>query len=198
MHIKPHKEPCKGANPQCTSSLVVVRQDAVPSGGNGFYQGAWVTQPSWLHQFRFGWTSAHPITKPGAVTKVESHFFFGPPPTLSRDFFFHLRTSPAHPTTLFKKQIPTYPTPLLMLWIYFFKALFHFVVIVNAATMYSPLVIADVQRRTRNCHNFKVWATRGAIFSRRHLNKICFLQFFLHLWFLYIFNLGLSLWDLLF
>jgi hypothetical protein len=127
-----------------------------------------------------------------------SHTFFLGPPTLSRDFFFHLRTSPAHPTTLFKKQIPTYPTPLLMLWIYFFKALFHFVVIVNAATMYSPLVIADVQRRTRNCHNFKVWATRGAIFSRRHQNKICFLQFFLHLWFLYIFNLGLSLWDLLF
>jgi hypothetical protein len=88
MHIKPHKEPCKGANPQCTSSLVVVRQDAVPSGGNGFYQGAWVTQPSWLHQFRFGWTSAHPITKPGAVTKVESHFFFGPPAPFQEIFFF--------------------------------------------------------------------------------------------------------------
>jgi hypothetical protein len=31
-------------------------------------------------------------------------FFWGPP---SRDFFFHLRTSPAHPTTLFQKKFPT-------------------------------------------------------------------------------------------
>ncbi len=148
-----------------------------------------------MHQFRFGWSSAHPITKPGAVTKVESHLFFWGPPL--QEILFHLRTSPAHPTTQFKKQIPTYPAPLLMLRICFFKALFHFVVIVNAATMYSPLVIADVQRRTRNCHNFKVWATRCAIFSRRHQNKICLLQMFLHLWFLYIVNLGLGLWDLL-
>ncbi len=37
---------------------------------------AWMTQPPWLHQFHFGWTSAHPITKPGAVTEVESHFIF--------------------------------------------------------------------------------------------------------------------------
>jgi hypothetical protein len=127
MHIKPRKEPCKGANPQCTSSLVV-RQDAVPSGGNGFYQGAWVTQPPWLHQFRFGWTSAHPITRPGAVTKVESHFFLGPPPPpLSRDFFFHLRTLPAHPIPCSKNKFS--PTLLLYLCYEFIFSKLYFILL---------------------------------------------------------------------
>jgi len=193
MHIKPHKEPCKGANPQCTSSLVV-RQDAVPSGGNGFYQGAWVTQPPCTSSVSDDLVLIQLLNLVQSQRLSHTFFFWAAP---LQEILFHLRTSPAHPTTQFKKQIPTYPAPLLMLRICFFKALFHFVVIVNAATMYSPLVIADVQRRTRNCHNFKVWATRCAIFSRRHQNKICLLQKFLHLWFLYIVNLGLGLWDLL-
>jgi hypothetical protein len=32
----------------------------------------------------------------------------------------------------------------------------------------SLIVAVDVQRRTRSCCNFKVWATRGATSSRRH------------------------------
>ncbi len=40
---------------------------------------------------------------------------------LSHIFFFHLWTSPALPTTLFKKEIPTYPAPLPMLTIFFPK-----------------------------------------------------------------------------
>jgi hypothetical protein len=50
-----------------------------------------------------------------------SHFFFGP--ALQEIFFFHMRTSPAHPTTLFKKYIPTYPAPLPMLRIFFQSSL---------------------------------------------------------------------------
>jgi hypothetical protein len=102
---------------------------------------AWVTQPPWLHQFRFGWTSAHPITKSGAVTEVESHFLFWARP--SRDFFFHLQTYPAHPTTLFKKNIPTYLAPLPMLRIFFFQNSLSFccIVIVAAANWKNGAII---------------------------------------------------------
>jgi len=83
---------------------------------------AWVTQPPWLHQFRFGWTNPHPITKPGAITKVQSHFFLGPHPPFKR-FCFHLKTLLAHPTTLFKKIFP--PTLLFYLCygLFFFSKL---------------------------------------------------------------------------
>jgi hypothetical protein len=45
--------------------------------------------------------------------------FFGPP---FNKFFFSLVD--VHPTTLFKKNIPTYLAPLLMLWIFFSKLSF--------------------------------------------------------------------------
>jgi len=43
--------------------------------------------------------------------RLSHTFFLGAP--LSRDFFFHLRTSPTHPTTMFKKTFP--PTLFLYL-----------------------------------------------------------------------------------
>jgi hypothetical protein len=82
---------------------------------------AWVTQHPWLHQFRFGWTNAHPITKPGAITKVQSHFFLGPRPF--QEIFFSpedLACSPNYPV---QKNIPTYPALLLMLLIFIFSKL---------------------------------------------------------------------------
>ncbi len=83
---------------------------------------AWVTQPPWVHQFRFGWTNAHPITKPGAITKVQSHFFLGPRPF--QEIFFSpedLACSPNYPV---QKNIPTYPALLLLLRIFFSKLSF--------------------------------------------------------------------------
>jgi hypothetical protein len=72
----------------------------------------------------------------------------------------------AHPTTLFKKKFP--PTLLLYLcYEFFFKALFLSIIIVNATIVQSLIVIVDVQRKTKNCHNFMVWATRGAIFFKK-------------------------------
>jgi hypothetical protein len=38
----------------------------------------------------------------------------------------------------------------------------------------------------------------GITFSKRYQNRVRVLQFFLHLWFLNIFSLGLGLWDLCF
>jgi hypothetical protein len=90
---------------QCGPLSLCLLSHCCTSKGTRLYQSttattmAWVTQPPWLHQFRFGWTSAHPITKPRAVTEVDSHFvFFGSP---FKSFFFHLQTFPAHPTTPF-------------------------------------------------------------------------------------------------
>jgi hypothetical protein len=75
-----------------------------------------------------------------------SHFFFfflARPST--RDFFFHSWTYPAHPTTPFKKYIPTYPAPLPMLGILiFFKTLFLFVIIVIVAMVPLLVTIVDV------------------------------------------------------
>jgi hypothetical protein len=95
-------------------------------------------QLPWLHQFRFGWTSAHPITQLNLVQSQRlSHTFFFFLACLSRDFFFFVSTcgSPLLTQLPRSKKIPTYPAPLPMLWILFFKALFLFDVIVNATTV---------------------------------------------------------------
>ncbi len=78
----------------------------------------WVTQPPWLHQFHFGWTSAHPITKLGVVPKVESCFFWA---CLSRDFF-SLMDLPCwlpHSKNIFPPTSSPCPTFLPMIWIFF-------------------------------------------------------------------------------
>jgi len=125
--------------------------------------------------------------------RLSHTFFFG----LSFNRFFFFTCGPPLLTQLpCSKQNSRLPCSSTYVTDFFFKALFLLAVIVNGTIVQSLIVIADVQRRTRNC--LKVWATQCAIFSRRHQNKVCLLQFFLHLWFLYIFNLGLGLWDLCF
>ncbi len=83
---------------------------------------AWVTQPPWLHQFHFRWTNAHPITKPGTFTKVESHLFILDPP--SRDFFFSPEDLAYSPNYHVQKIYSHLPCSLLMLRIFFSKLSF--------------------------------------------------------------------------
>jgi hypothetical protein len=123
--------------------------------------------------------------------RLRHTFFFGPP--LRIFFFFTCGPRLLTQVPFSKKVFP--PTLLLCLcYEFFLNALFFFVVIVNVITHCHHYV----HRRSRNWHNLKVWATQGAIFWKGHQNKVFLLQFFLHLWFLHIFNLGLSLWDLCF
>jgi hypothetical protein len=126
---------------------------------------------------------------------LSHNFFFGPP---FNNFFFFTCGPPLFTQLLCSKKIFP-PTLLLYLCMdFFFKALFLFAIIINVTIVQSLVIIADVQRKTRNCHNFMVWTMWCAIFSRRHQNKACLLQFFLYLWFFNIFDLGLGLWNLCF
>jgi hypothetical protein len=82
-----------------------------------------VTQPPWLHQFRFRWASAHPVIKPnhkGWVTPL----FFGPN---SKAFFFLVPPMDlsCSPNYLILKSIPIDSAPLSM-WRVFFSKLFIF------------------------------------------------------------------------
>ncbi len=113
------------------------------------------------------------VTKHGAIIEVDSHLFFLAHP--SRDFFF-THAPPFFAQLPYSKNIFP-PTPLLNLcYRFFFKARFLFLVIVIVLMVPSPTTIANVWRRIKSCYNFKVWATWGATFSRRHQNKVCHLK----------------------
>jgi hypothetical protein len=186
---------------------------------------AWATQPPWLHQFCFRWTSAHPITKPGAVRGWVTLCFLA---HLAREFFFtHGPTLPTQlPRSKKKSHLPHSsiyvkifctcgPTLLTQLprskkishssiyVFFFFKTLFlfchhcHYYCHKLKKWCHRSLMLL-MYRGTKSCCNFKVWVTQGATSSRRHENKVHVLHFFLHLRFFYIFSLGLGLWDLCF
>ncbi len=72
---------------------------------------------------------------------------------LSQTFFFLPVDLPCSPKYPVQKNIATYPTPLPTLQFSFFKTLFLFTII---GTIYRNNAIIGVQRKTRNCCNFKV------------------------------------------
>jgi len=134
----------------------------------------------WLHEFCFRWTSAHPITKPGAVRGSVTLCFLAHP---AREIFFT-----RGPTLL--TQLPCSKTkfsPTLLLYLcydLFFSKLSFFLsslslLLLQIEKMVPLLVVAvDVLRRTRSCYNFKVCATQHATSSRRQENKVNFLHIF--------------------
>jgi hypothetical protein len=67
----------------------------------------WMTQPPWLHQFHFKWTSVHPITKHGVVIEVES-FYFIFEPTFQEILFstMDLSCSPNYPIQNIYSHLP--------------------------------------------------------------------------------------------
>jgi hypothetical protein len=137
----------------------------------------------WLHEFCCRWTSAHPITKPGAVRGSVTLCFLAHP---AREIFFTHR--PTLLTQRPRSKINSHlPCSSIYVMIFFFKTLFLFVIIVttiaaNWKTVPSVVVVVLLLflllRRTRSCYNFKVCATQRATSSRRHENKVHLLHIF--------------------
>jgi hypothetical protein len=145
----------------------------------------------WLHQFRFEWINAHPITKHGAFIEVESHFFSCTP--------FKIFVFPTHGTLLSqlpysKKKFP--PTPFLYLKDFVFSKLSFFLLSLSLLQWChhsSPLLMFKEELGVviGFLRTFRVGI-------KRHQKSTSSTFFSYTTKFLCIFSLGLDLWDLCF
>jgi len=128
--------------------------------------------------------------------EVESHFLFWACP--SREFFFHLWTYPAHPTTLFKKNshLPRSSTYVMD---FFFQNSLSFCCHCHCCCCklkewcHRSLLLLMLREElgvatTSRCEQHKVQHLQEDTKTR-----YVFYIFSLHLRFLYIFSLGLGL-----